>query len=578
MIKLKINDQEIEVKEKTTILSAAKALNIKIPTLCHMDLSKINFVNKLASCRVCLVEDLWNGKLIPACATFCKDGMEIRTDSQKVIRARRAVVELILSDHPDDCLKCAKNLDCQLQEIAADLSIREIKYPGEKRNLPIDNSSYSLVRDPNKCILCRRCETMCNEVQTVGALAEIGRGFTTHVGSTFNRPMFETTCTFCGQCLAVCPTGALTERSNVADLWKILNRKSDENLVVVQVAPAVRVALGEEFGLEPGTPITGQMVTALRRLGFDKVFDTNFAADLTTMEEAHEFIGRLSEDKPILTSCCPGWVNFMEHQFPDLIDIPSTCKSPHEMFGAIAKTYYAEKVGVDPEKMTVVSVMPCIAKKYEAKRDELNEEGVSDVDVVITTRELAAMIKEAGIDLINLDQTDFDNPLGESTGAGTIFGATGGVIEATIRTAYDTLTGESLEEVEFEELRGLRGVKKATVNINGRDIRIGVVNGLGNTRKILEKIRSGEEKFDAIEVMACPGGCVGGGGQPYHKGDLSILDQRAQGLYQIDEGKTYRKSYENPSIKKLYEEYLGEPGSERAHELLHTTYKERPKY
>lgn len=578
MIKLKINDTEIEVREKTTLLSAAKALNINIPTLCHMDLSGINFVNKLASCRVCLVEDVKKGNLIPACATFAKDGMEIRTDSQRVIRARRAVVELILSDHPTDCLKCAKNLDCQLQKLAADLNIREIKYPGEKRNLPIDDSSYSLVRDPNKCILCRRCETMCNEVQTVGALAEIGRGFMTHVGSTFSRPMFDTTCTFCGQCLAVCPTGALTEKSNVSEVWKILHRKNHEDLVIVQVAPAVRVALGEEFGLEPGTEVTGQMVTALRNLGFDRVFDTNFAADLTIMEEAHEFIERLGEGKPILTSCCPGWVNFMEHQFSDLIDIPSTCKSPHEMFGAIAKSYYAEKIGMDPAKITVVSVMPCIAKKYEAKRDELNEEGFSDVDIVITTRELASMIKEAGIDLINTEKSDFDNPLGESTGGGTIFGASGGVIEATIRTAYDTLTGESLDKVEYEELRGLRGVKKAVVNINGKEIHIGVVNGLGNTRKILEKIRSGEEKLDAIEVMACPGGCVGGGGQPYHKGDLTILKKRAEGLYSIDKEKTYRKSYENPSIKKLYEEYLGEPGSERAHELLHTSYKERPRY
>ena len=578
MIKLKINDTEIEVREKTTILAAAKALNINIPTLCHMDLSGINFVNKLASCRVCLVEDVKKGNLIPACATFAKDGMEIRTDSQRVIRARRAVVELILSDHPTDCLKCAKNLDCQLQKLAADLNIREIKYPGEKRNLPIDDSSYSLVRDPNKCILCRRCETMCNEVQTVGALAEIGRGFMTHVGSTFSRPMFDTTCTFCGQCLAVCPTGALTEKSNVSEVWKILHRKNHDDLVIVQVAPAVRVALGEEFGLEPGTEVTGQMVTALRNLGFDRVFDTNFAADLTIMEEAHEFIERLGEGKPILTSCCPGWVNFMEHQFSDLIDIPSTCKSPHEMFGAIAKSYYAEKIGIDPAKITVVSVMPCIAKKYEAKRDELNEEGFSDVDIVITTRELASMIKEAGIDLANTDKSDFDNPLGESTGGGTIFGASGGVIEATIRTAYDTLTGASLDKVEYEELRGLRGVKKAVVNVNGREIRIGVVNGLGNTRKILEKIRSGEEKLDAIEVMACPGGCVGGGGQPYHKGDLTILKKRAEGLYSIDKEKTYRKSYENPSIKKLYEEYLGEPGSERAHELLHTSYKERPRY
>lgn len=578
MIKLKINDTEIEVREKTTLLSAAKALNINIPTLCHMDLSGINFVNKLASCRVCLVEDVKKGNLIPACATFAKDGMEIRTDSQRVIRARRAVVELILSDHPTDCLKCAKNLDCQLQKLAADLNIREIKYPGEKRNLPIDDSSYSLVRDPNKCILCRRCETMCNEVQTVGALAEIGRGFMTHVGSTFSRPMFDTTCTFCGQCLAVCPTGALTEKSNVSEVWNILHRKNHDDLVIVQVAPAVRVALGEEFGLEPGTEVTGQMVTALRNLGFDRVFDTNFAADLTIMEEAHEFIERLGEGKPILTSCCPGWVNFMEHQFSDLIDIPSTCKSPHEMFGAIAKSYYAEKIGIDPAKITVVSVMPCIAKKYEAKRDELNEEGFSDVDIVITTRELASMIKEAGIDLVNTEKSDFDNPLGESTGGGTIFGASGGVIEATIRTAYDTLTGESLDKVEYEELRGLRGVKKAVVNINGKEIHIGVVNGLGNTRKILEKIRSGEEKLDAIEVMACPGGCVGGGGQPYHKGDLTILKKRAEGLYSIDKEKTYRKSYENPSIKKLYEEYLGEPGSGRAHELLHTSYKERPRY
>ena len=432
MIKLKINDTEIEVREKTTLLSAAKALNINIPTLCHMDLSGINFVNKLASCRVCLVEDVKKGNLVPACATFAKAGMEIRTDSQRVIRARRAVVELILSDHPTDCLKCAKNLDCQLQKLAADLNIREIKYPGEKRNLPIDDSSYSLVRDPNKCILCRRCETMCNEVQTVGALAEIGCGFMTHVGSTFNRPMFDTTCTFCGQCLAVCPTGALTEKSNVSEIWKILHRKNHDDLVIVQVAPAVRVALGEEFGLEPGTEVTGQMVTALRNLGFDRVFDTNFAADLTIMEEAHEFIERLGEGKPILTSCCPGWVNFMEHQFSDLIDIPSTCKSPHEMFGAIAKSYYAEKIGMDPAKITVVSVMPCIAKKYEAKRDELNEEGFSDVDIVITTRELASMIKEAGIDLINTEKSDFDNPLGESTGGGTIFGASGGVIEATI--------------------------------------------------------------------------------------------------------------------------------------------------
>ncbi|MCW6678338.1 NADH-dependent [FeFe] hydrogenase, group A6 [Anaerococcus sp. NML200574] len=580
MPKILINNKEIEVREKTTILEAARRLNIKIPTLCHMDLSGVNFVNKIASCRVCLVEDLKKDKLVPSCATFVKDGMEISTDSSRVVRARRVIVELLLSDHPNDCLKCAKNLNCQLQKLASDLNIREIKYPGEKKNLPIDASSYSLVRDPNKCILCKRCETMCNEVQTVGALAEIGRGFKTHVGSAFNRPMFETTCTFCGQCLAVCPTGALTEKSNVADLWKILHKKDDEKMVIVQVAPAVRVALGEEFGEEAGRPMTGKMVTALRKLGFDKVFDTNFAADLTIMEEANELVERLHGHGklPILTSCCPGWVNFMESQFSDLIDIPSSCKSPHEMFGAIAKSYYAQKVGIKPENMTVVSVMPCIAKKYEAKRDELYNEGLSDVDIVISTRELAGMIKESGIDLVNLDDDDFDNPLGESTGAGTIFGASGGVIEAALRTAADTLTGESLEEVEFKDLRGLRGSKKATVKIGEKELNIAVVSGLGNTRRLLEKIRSGEENIHAIEVMACPGGCVAGGGQPFHKGDLTIIKKRAEGLYGIDRKKTLRKSHENPSIKILYQEFLEKPGSEKAHKLLHTSYKARPKY
>lgn len=576
MINLTINGKNVEVSEATTVLDAARSLNINIPTLCHMDLQDIKFVNKLASCRVCLVEDLDKGKFIPSCATFVKEGMNIRTDSQEVIKARRTIVELLLSDHPNDCLKCAKNLNCQLQKLAHDLNIREIKYTGEMRNLPIDDNSYSLVRDPNKCILCRRCETMCNKVQTVGALAEVGRGFNTHVGSTFNRSMFETTCTFCGQCLSVCPTGALTEKSNIKEVWKLL--ESDKH-IIVQVAPAVRVALGEMFGRNPGESVEGEMVTALKNLGFEKVFDTNFAADLTIMEEANEFVQRL-EGKgklPILTSCCPGWVNFMEQQFSDLIDIPSSCKSPHEMFGAIAKTYYAEKIGKKAEDIKVVSVMPCISKKYEAKRDELENEGYSDVDIVLTTRELGAMIKEAGIDFNNLEKSDFDNPMGESTGAGDIFGTSGGVIEATIRTAYDTITGEELEKVEFEELRGLKGIKQAKVDINGREIKIAVANGLGNTRKLLEKLRNKEIDLDAIEVMACPGGCIGGGGQPYHNGKISILKERSKGLYQIDKNKKLRKSYQNPYIKKLYQEYLGDVGSEKAKELLHTSYKARPK-
>lgn len=576
MVNLRINNKEVEVDKGTTILEAAKKLNIKIPSLCHMDLHDIKFVNKLASCRVCLVEDLDKNNLVPSCATFVKEGMNIRTDSQRVIKARRAIVELLLSDHPSDCLKCAKNLNCTLQDLAHDLNIREIRYKGEMRKLPIDDNSYSLIRDPNKCILCRRCETMCNEVQTVGALAEVGRGFYTHVGSSFNRSMFETTCTFCGQCLSVCPTGALTEKNNVAEVWKLL--ASDKH-VIVQVAPAVRVSLAEMFGMEVGLNVEGKIVRALKTLGFSKVFDTNFAADLTIMEEANEFIHRLKGEGrlPILTSCCPAWVNFMEQQFSDMIDIPSSCKSPHEMFGAIAKSYYAKKEGIDPKDIVVVSVMPCISKKYEAKRDELENEGFSDVDTVITTRELAQMIKEVGIDFESLEDQAFDNPMGESTGAGDIFGTSGGVIEATVRTAYDMLTGKELEKVEFRDFRGLEGIKYASVDIDGREIKIAVANGLGNTRKLLEKLKNKEIDLDAIEVMACPGGCIGGGGQPFHHGDLSILKRRSNALYQLDESKKLRKSYQNPYIKKLYDEFLGEPGSDKAISLLHTSYKARPK-
>ena len=575
MINFKINDIELSVPKGTTILQAANQIDIKIPTLCHLDLHDIKFLNKLASCRVCVVEDLKSGKMFPACATPVKEGMDIKTDSTRAVKSRRAIVELLLSDHPNSCLTCAKNLDCQLQSIAHDLGVREIPYTGEMRHLPIDNDSYSIVRDPNKCILCRRCETMCNEVQTVGALAEVGRGFYTHVGSTFNRSMFETTCTFCGQCVSVCPTGALTEVSNVRKVWDELN---SDKLVVVQTAPATRVALGEMFGTEPGTVVTGKMVSALKKLGFDMVFDTNFAADLTIVEEANEFVNRMKADKlPILTSCCPGWVNFMEQQFSDMIEIPSSCKSPHEMFGAIAKSYLCEKLNVKPENMCVVSVMPCVAKKFESARPELEKNGHSDVDIVITTRELAAMIKEAGIDFAGLEDQEFDNPLGESTGAGAIFGATGGVIEATVRTAYETITGEELNEIEFTDLRGFDGIKETTVRIGDRDVRIAVANGLGNTRKLLNKVRSGEEKFDAIEVMACPGGCIGGGGQPYHHGDISVLKRRAEGIYSIDEGKKLRKSHENPQIKKLYQDYLGEVGGPLAHELLHTSYEAKPK-
>lgn len=576
MVNLKINDVEISVEKGTTILNAAEEIGIKIPTLCHLDLHDIKFLNKLASCRICMVEDAKSGKLFPACATPVKEGMNIKTDSSRAVRARRTMVELLLSDHPNSCLTCAKNLDCQLQKIAHDLGVREIPYRGEMRKLPIDSNSLSIVRNPNKCILCRRCETMCSEVQTVGALSEIGRGFYTHVGSTFNRSMYETTCTFCGQCVSVCPTGALTEVSNIGKVWRALN---SDKTVVVQTAPAVRVALGECFDLKAGTIVTGKMVTALKKLGFDMVFDTNFAADLTIMEEAHEFVERLNGNGklPILTSCCPGWVNFMEQQFSDMIDIPSTCKSPHEMFGAIAKSYLCEKMNIKPEDMYVVSIMPCVAKKFESARPELEANGNSDVDTVITTRELALMIKEAGINFLDLEDSAFDDPMGESTGAGAIFGATGGVIEATVRTAYKTITGEELDNLEFEALRGFDGIKEANINIDGRNIRIAVANGLGNTRRLLEGLRNGEEQFGAIEVMACPGGCIGGGGQPYHHGNISVLKRRAEGIYSVDKAKILRRSHENPKIRQLYDEYLGEVAGPRAHELLHTTYEAKPK-
>lgn len=576
MVNITINGRHVEVPKGTTILEAAKKLNIKIPTLCHLDLHNIKFVNQSSSCRICVVEVEGKKNLQTACSTTVTEGMNIRTDTRRAVKARRVVLELLLSNHPKDCLVCAKNYDCELQKLSADLGIRGIPFQGEMNDFPIDNSSLSIVRDPNKCILCKRCETMCSNVQSVHALAEIGRGFDTVIGTAFNAPMHESTCTFCGQCLAVCPTGALTETNKISKVWKEIN---SDKVVVVQTAPAIRVALGEEFGLEPGTQVTGKMVAALRLMGFDKVFDTDFAADLTIMEEASELMHRLEHGGrlPILTSCCPGWVKFFEHNFQDMLDIPSTCKSPHEMFGTLAKTYLAEKMGYDPENVVVVSVMPCVAKKYEAARPELGHGGTKAVDYVVTTRELAIMIKESGIDFVNLPNEDFDNPLGESTGASVIFGATGGVIEAALRTAYEMMTGDNLEQVEFHSLRGMDGIKEATIDIKGEKINIAVCHGLGNARSILEKIRKGEANYHAIEIMACPGGCIGGGGQPYHHGDFSILEKRVQGIYSEDRSKSIRKSHENPMIKKIYEEYLGEPYGEKAHELLHTRYIPRKK-
>lgn len=579
MITFYINDQEVTVPEGTTILEAARKIGVHIPTLCHMDLHAhaMDVSNSNASCRVCMVEQEGKDKMLTACSVVAWDGLRVRTDTPKVIRTRKMMIELLLSDHPTDCLVCFKSGNCELQTLAQENNIREIRYPGAHNECIIDASSSSIVRDMNKCILCKRCEMVCNEIQTVGALATVGRGFETVVGTLFDLPLNETTCTFCGQCVSVCPTGALRGVPKNAEVWEALADTS--KTVVVQTAPAVRVALGEAFGMEPGTDVTGKMVTALRSMGFDYVYDTNFAADVTIVEEANEFVHRFNEGgvMPILTSCCPSWVKFIEHNFGDMLDIPSTCKSPHEMFGSLAKTYLAERLGIDPKDMVVVSVMPCLAKKYESERPELSNEGYSDVDLVITTRELGYMIKETSRDFTTLPDSDFDDFMGESSGAGTIFGTSGGVLEATLRTAYEILTGEVLEKVDFKALRGLEGIKEATIPINGSDVNVATASGLGNARKLLEKVRSGEKQYHVIEIMACPGGCIDGGGQPFISKGSDVLSKRMNAIYEIDKNKPIRQSHKNPSVIKLYEEYLGEPYGEKAHELLHTKFVLRSK-
>ena len=577
MIRLTIDKKTVEVEPGTTILKAAHKAGVEIPTLCHFELCDMGIENKPGGCRICVVEVEGRRNLAPSCMTEVQEGMVINTHNIRVLNARTTVLKLIISDHPFDCLVCAKSGDCELQDLARQFGIRTVPYGGEQSHYRKDTSP-SIIRDVDKCIMCRRCEMMCNEVQTVGALSAVNRGFMSVVAPAFEMNLEDSPCTYCGQCVSVCPTGALTEVDHTNEIIRALS--DPKKTVVVQTAPAVRAALGEEFGLEPGTLVTGRMVSALRELGFDHVFDTDFSADLTIMEEGTELLqrlrGHLAGDPnvrlPILTSCCPGWVNFFEHNFPDLLDVPSTAKSPQQMFGAIAKSWFADRIGVERKDLVVVSIMPCLAKKYECQRDEFSVDGNPDVDFSISTRELAAFIKQANIDFLNLPEGDFDDPLGESSGAGVIFGNTGGVIEAACRTAYELHTGKTLEKVEFEALRGMEGIRSATVDFDGLPLRIGIAHGLGNARKLLDEVREGRSQYHAIEIMACPGGCIGGGGQPFHHGNSEILARRAAAIYSEDERKTIRKSHENPSIIRLYREFLGAPGSHKAHSLLHTEY------
>lgn len=581
-INIIIDGKQVQTENGNTILKAAKGIGVNIPTLCYMHLNDLNIEHKPGGCRVCVVEVEGRRNLAPACVTPCTEGMVINTHSIRVLNTRRTVVELMLSDHPFECLVCAKSGNCDLQNMAHFLGIREIPYQGEKSTYRLDTSP-AIIRDVDKCIMCRRCETMCNDFQTVGVLSAINRGFNSVVAPAFEMNLDHSTCTYCGQCVSVCPTGALTEMDHTRSVIYALADPS--KTVIVQTAPAVRAALGEEFGYEPGTLVTGKMAAALRRLGFNYVFDTDFAADLTIMEEGTEMLDRLTRfiggDKevklPILTSCCPAWVNFFEHNFPDMLDVPSTARSPQQMFGAIAKTYFADKLGIDRKNLVVVSIMPCLAKKYECTREEFSTNGDPDVNFSISTRELAQLIKQSNIDFKSLPDEDFDNPMGESTGAGVIFGTTGGVIEAAVRTAYELYTGKTLEKVDFKELRGFENIRYATVDFDGLPINIGIAHGLGYARELLEDIKAGKSFLHAIEIMACPGGCIGGGGQPYHHGDSSIVKARQKAIYAEDLGKTLRKSHENPFILKLYEEFLGKPNGHKAHELLHTHYFNKQK-
>ncbi len=574
MVSMKIDGRSVQVESGATVLEACIAQGIRIPTLCNL-----KDINNIGACRMCLVEEVKTGKLQASCVLPVSEGLEIKTNSPKVLEARRSVLELILSDHDRSCLTCKRNQNCELQALSSELGVDEIEFDGERIIKSIDELSPSVVRDNNKCILCRRCVAACSSVQHVYAIGMQNRGFKTQIGSEFEKSLGEIACINCGQCIAACPTAALTEKDSTAEVWEAL--ADPKKFVVFQTAPSIRVAIGEEFGLPIGTRCTGKMVSAIRRLGADRVFDVDFAADLTIMEEGTELLHRIKEGGvlPMITSCSPGWVKFCEHFYPDFIPNLSSCKSPNQMQGAMTKTYFAEKHGIDPKDMFIVSVMPCTAKKFEINRPEFGRDSYRDVDANLTTRELAKMIHKAGIDFVHLPDEEFDDVLGESSGAAVIFGVTGGVMEAALRTVADILTGEDLAGVEYCDVRGLEGIKEATVSVAGMDIKVAIAHGTGNAAKLLDAIRSGEKTYHFIEVMGCPGGCVTGGGQPIVNARTRYFVDprvaRAAATYDEDEAKVIRKSHQNPAIKKIYAEYLGEPGGHKSHELLHTHYVDR---
>ena len=567
-MRITINGKECWANAGETVLKVAEREGVKIPTLCYL-----KGLSPTGSCRMCVVSVEGQRGLAPSCAFPVFDGMKVETNSPEVRRARKTIIELLIANHPPECLTCVRNGNCELQSLAAEYGVRSMRYQGERRHAKLDVASVSIERDPEKCILCGRCVRVCNEIQGVGAIDIANRGFNSIVMPAFDNSLNTAACVYCGQCIVNCPVGALREKSNEKITWEAIN--SPDKVVVAQIAPAVRVALGEEFGMEPGSVVTGKAVAALRRMGIDYVFDTNFSADLTIIEEANELLHRLKNGgkTPMLTSCSPGWIKYVEHFYPDLLENLSSCKSPHEMQGAMIKSYWAQKMQIDPAKVFVVSVMPCTAKKYEAQRPELGEH-YQDVDAVITTREMANMIRTAGLDFAKLPDEHFDDPLGESTGAAVIFGATGGVMEAALRTAYFTMTGKEMADIDFRPVRGLDGVKEAEVAINGTTVKVAAVSALRNIKPILDDIRAGKSDYQFIEVMACPGGCINGGGQPLPS-DPEKTEKRMAAIYKIDRQLAKRCSHHNESVQKLYKEFLGEPNGHIAHELLHTHYVNR---